>query len=256
MIHDRIRPAAAGLLVVSAACATPGQVAPPPEVVTLHSVDTLVVVDTVTVRVVTESPVNRELEGQVARLQIQLLERDVLVAELADQLDATRREVVRSLSRRQTQASRAEAASGMAEAEIAVQALGRAPGGADLPELTEAQARMAESSQEFDAQNYGGALYLAEAARVLARTGQARLRGNVSDRLQTDESLFALPVPLQTVGRSNVRRGPGLDFPVQFTLDGGAVLEGQSHTHQWVRVLDAQGREGWIFHTLVTARAP
>jgi len=253
MIRDRITPASAGFLVFMAACATPGQVEPP-QVVTIHTVDTLRVVDTVAVEVVTESPVNRELEEQIARLQIQLLERDVLATELADQLDATRREVVRSLSRRQAQASRAEAASGMSEAEIAVQALGRAPGAADLPELGEARARMVESTEEFTSENYGGALYLAEAARALARTGQARLRGSGAASLQRDESLFALPVPLQTVGRSNVRRGPGLNFPVEFTLDGGSQLEGRSHTHQWVRVLDGEGREGWIFHTLVTSR--
>jgi hypothetical protein len=257
MTQLRFPPASAGFLVLGAACAGPSSnvepTAPPPAVAA-SAVDTVFVVDTVTVDVRTESRSDLdEMEDQIARLQIQLLERDVHVSELAARLDATRREVVRSMSRRQTSPGRAEAASAMAEAEIAVEALGRSPGASEVPGLVEARARLVESTEAFGAENFGGAVYLAEAARMLARTGQGRL-AHATKTLQSDESLFALPVPLQTVGRSNVRSGPGLDFDVAFTLGGGAELEGRSHTSRWVRVLDAEGREGWIFHTLVTAR--
>jgi SH3-like domain-containing protein len=39
-----------------------------------------------------------------------------------------------------------------------------------------------------------------------------------------------------------------------FTLDGGVPLVGQAYTSQWVRVVTEDGREGWIFQTLVTGR--
>jgi SH3-like domain-containing protein len=51
-----------------------------------------------------------------------------------------------------------------------------------------------------------------------------------------------------------VRSGPGLGFGVEFTLDSGAAVVGQSYTSQWVRVVDEGGREGWVFHTLVSSR--
>lgn len=214
--------------------------------------DTVVRVDTV--RIATAAQPSPELEERVARLQIQLLERDVQLRELGEELAATRLELVRSLARLQTQASRAEAASALAEAEIALGTLRRAPGGTSLPELARAEALFQQSSGEFSRENYGGALYLAAQARQILRGGQARLRGGGAAELRRGETLFAVPVPLRTTARSNVRAGPGLDFPVAFTLDAGAQVVGQSYTSQWMRVVDADGREGWIFHTLVTSR--
>lgn len=230
------------------ACAQSGAPAAPPGP---PAVDTVVLVDTVRVEA---QGATAELEDRAARLQIQVLERDVQLAELQEQLDATRLELVRNMARLQTQATRAEAASAMAEAEIALGTLRRAPGGGSLPQLTRAEALFEQSSGEFGDDNYGGALYLATQVRTLVRGGQARLRGEGSRQLRSGETLFALPVPLRTTGRSNVRSGPGLGFDVQFTVDGGVGVVGQSYTSQWVRVIDDGGREGWIFHTLVTSR--
>jgi len=237
-----------GIAMLSAACApttsqAPGAPAPP-------VVDTVVMVDTV--RIETEAQADAALEDRVARLQIELLEKDVLLADLQGQLDATRLELVRNMARLQTQASRAEAASGMAEAEIAIATLGRADGGESLPEFRRAEELFSQSSAEFENENYGGALYLATEVRTVVRTGQARLGGGGS--LLDGEALFAVPVPLQTTSRSNVRSGPGLTFDVVFTVDPAAEIVGQSHTSQWVRIVDEQEREGWIFHTLVTSR--
>lgn len=214
--------------------------------------DTVVLVDTV--RVTTEASVDAALEARIVRLEILLLERDARLSELQQSLDATRREVVRSLAKLQTQASRAEAASGLAEAEIALQTLARTSGGTSLPEYDEAQARVEESSAEFGRDNYGGALYLAAEARALARTGQSRLSTSRGEPIHADETLFATAVPLQTgEQRTNVRGGPGLEFEILHTLEAETPLTGQSYTSEWVRVVDAEGREGWIFHTLVTA---
>jgi hypothetical protein len=176
------------------------------------------------------------------------LERDVLLGQLQSQLDATRLELVRNMARLQTQATRAEAASGMAEAEIALATLSRG-GGTSLPEFRRAQDLVSQSSNEFSSENYGGALYLATEVRTVVRSGQARLGGGA--QLREGESLFAVPVPLRTTGRSNIRSGPGLNFDVVFTAEAAVPLTGQSHTNQWVRIVDGQGREGWIFHTLV-----
>jgi uncharacterized coiled-coil protein SlyX len=246
-----MRTPASALLTMSwvvASCAQPSELPPPPPP---PVVDTVVVVDTV--RIETDAPVNSELEGRVSRMEIQLLERDVQLEELTAQLDAARQEVVRNMAKLHSQANRAEAASGMAEAEIAVEVLGRTPGGRALPEYEQAQMLLEESTTEFNAENHGGALYLATQARTLARGGQGRLRGGGSS-LRAGESLFALPVPLQTVSRSNVRDGPGLNARVLYTLDAGTTLVGQSYTSQWVRVIDSEGREGWIFNTLLTGR--
>src|SRR5207249_2115448 len=68
------------------------------------------------------------LERRVARLELLVAERDAQVEDLQARLDEARQEVVRALAKLQTVASRAEAASAIAEAEIAVQALRAATG--------------------------------------------------------------------------------------------------------------------------------
>ena len=239
-----------GYAVLLAACARTATPAPTPA--SPAPSDTVVVVDTV--RIETESPADAALEDQVARLRIELLERDGLLAELQRQLDATRLELVRNMARLQTQATRAEAASGMAEAEIALATLRRTAEGESLPELAQADELFGQSSGEFERENYGGALYLATEVRTAARIGQERLTRLGGGSLLDGESLFAVPVPLQTAGRSNVRTGPGLDFDIVFTADAATDLTGHSRTGQWLRVVDGQGREGWIFHTLLRSR--
>lgn len=214
--------------------------------------DTVLVVDTV--RIAAEASTDPATEARIARLELMLLERDARLREMQATLDATRQEVVRNLAKLQTQASRAEAASGLAEAEIALQTLGRMEGGMALSEYGQARARIVESSTEFGLENYGGALYLASEARALARSGQTRLSRNRDGALHAGETLFATEVPLRTgAQRANVRSGPGLSFEIVHTLEEDTPLTGQSYTSEWVRVVDDRGREGWIFHTLVTA---
>lgn len=193
------------------------------------------------------------LEEGIARLEIMLLARDVQVAELQTQLDQTRRELVRNMAMLQSQASRAEAASGMAEAETAREALARVLDGTETPEFARVGDLIDESTREFNRENYAGALYLANEARTLARTARSLAGSSDDGSLAPGEEAFALPVPLQTVSRSNIRSGPGLGHEILFTLDPGTELTGRAHTNQWLRVLDGQGREGWIFHTLVSA---
>ncbi len=229
-----------------AACASspgPGSASP-----AAAASDTVFVSDTVVVESTAET------EARIARLQLQLLEREQQIRVLDEELAASRQEVVRNLAKLQSQASRAEAASGLSEAEIAVERLGRLEGGRALPEFAQAQSRMAEGSAEFSAENFGGALYLATQARSLANAGEQRLRTVGGRSLADDETLFAIPVALRTASRSNVRSGPGLSFDVLFTLDPDVALVGQSYTSEWVRVVDTEGREGWIFNSLVAGR--
>jgi hypothetical protein len=242
------------LLVMSAALATSvaacAQAAAAPRS-PVASADTVTIVRVDTVRgAAGEDP---EVQDRLARLQIQLLERAGQVQELLEQLESTRLELVRNMTRLQTKASRAEAASGMTEAEIAMSTLQRAPGGTSLPELARAKDLFDLSSAEFANENYGGALYLATQVRATVSSGQARLRTRAEGVVVAGETLFAVPVPLRTTGRTNVRRGPGATFEVAFTLDAAPVV-GQAHMNQWVRIVDSQNRQGWIFGTLLSGR--
>lgn len=199
--------------------------------------------ETVTVR-------DSELERRVGRLELRLLEKEAQVAELTSRLEDARDEVVRTMAKLETLNSRAEAASGMAEADVALQALGSTGGGAASPELSQGRRLIQRSNAEFSKRNFGGALYLANQARALALAGRARLAaGRGAPR--PGETSFAVPVRLRVANRGNVREGPGTNFPVAFAVESGASLTGLSYTDDWVRVVDDGGRSGWIFRPLL-----
>lgn len=196
------------------------------------------------------------LEQRAARLELSVLEKDAQVEELQGRLDDARREVVRAMAKLQSLATRAEAASGMAEAEIALQALrsANAGGSGAAPEVTQASQLLQLATAEFDKQNYAGALYLATQAKNAAAAGRGRLASGDRANLRADEVPFALPLRVQTTGRANVREGPGATFRVGFTLEPGAPLVAYSYVEQWVRVSDETSRTGWIHQSLIGRR--
>ena len=195
-----------------------------------------------------------EQDRRLSRLELALLEKTAQVEELQAQLDEAREEVVRAMAKLQTLASRAEAASGIAEAEVALQPLKARTAQQAAPEATQATRLLHEASTEFSQENYGGALYLATQAKALAAAGTGRLsaRDRTADR--PGEKPFAVPVPLKAIGSGNVREAPGTTAPVAFAVEGGDSLTGYSYLEDWVRISDDMGRGGWIFRKLIVRR--
>ncbi|MDH3291247.1 MAG: SH3 domain-containing protein [Gemmatimonadota bacterium] len=209
------------------------------------------VIDTVLVEL--EGARLSELEQRVARLQLQLLEREAQIEELQRNRDAAVEEVVRVSARLQTSASRAEAASVMAEAEIALNELRAVEPGA--AEIEQASGMIEQAAAAFDAGNFGGALFVATEARKLSQTAEARRRVGADRGLQPGEAWFTTPLRLEALRRSNIREGPGRDRRILLTVEAGTPLTGLSYTDDWVRVRDENGRSGWVFYSLVGHRS-
>lgn len=194
-------------------------------------------------------------ESDLARLKLALLEKEAQIAALEDKYNKAIQEVVRTKAKLHSLESKAEAASTMAEAEVALKALlAKAVELKDGPEVVQAGQLLQMSAQEFRNANYGGALYLASQAKGLVSIGQGRLTGRAERPIVSGEVLFALSIPLQASATGNVRQGPGLDSAVLFTVDKGTLLVGHSYKGEWVRVKDDEGRGGWIHQTLVGRR--
>jgi len=243
------------LLVAAVACvgsSPPPASGPAPDSGGAGVRDTVIVermvVDTVTVA-------DPQTEQQLAQLQLQLLEKDAQIQRLQAQLDDATREVVRSMARMQTVASRAEAASAMAEAEVALEQLRTAVGGRDTPEIEQVEHLLEQSTAAFNEQNYGGSLYLANRAKGFAGARRGRMLGGGQESLLPGEVVFSESLQLRTVSRSNVRSGPGLEFNVVVTLDNGVPVVGHSYLGRWVRISMEDGRNGWIFQSLVESRS-
>lgn len=196
------------------------------------------------------------LEQRAARLELKVLEQEAQVDELQSRLDDARHEVVRAMAKLQSLATRAEAASGMAEAEIALQALRAANGSGSppSPEYGQGSQLLQLATAEFDQQNYAGALYLATEAKNAAAAARGRVASDDRSATRKGEVPFALPLRLETTGRANVREGPGAGFKVLFTLETGVPIVAYSYEDQWVRIRDESDRAGWIHQTLIDRR--
>ena len=204
------------------------------------------------------------LEKKVVDQQFQLLEKESLVKELQrrfvsqqKRLDDAITEVVRAKSKLRSIESKAEAASAIAEAEIAVKAMkGRMATGSpeQVAALEKAQQLLRQSSREFKARNYGGALYLAVQSKTQIGSGNLLRRANPEIRLTADEVAFDQPLPLKLTRNTNLRKGPDLHSRVLATLKAGTMVSGYAYKDDWIRVNTRDGRAGWVYRSLVMAR--
>jgi len=195
-----------------------------------------------------------EQDRRISRMELALLEKTAQVEELQARLDEAREEVVRAMAKLQTLASRAEAASGMAEAEVALQPLKSRSIQQSAPEAAQAGRLLREAAAEFNQENYGGALYLATQAKALAAAGTGRLsaRERTSDR--PGEKPFAVPIPLKTLGSGNVREAPGKAAPVAFAVESGDTLTGPPSLAPSVRIRHDTGPVRLLIPTLIARR--
>jgi hypothetical protein len=202
----------------------------------------------------------QELEGKVARLELRLMKEEIETEGPADReallekkLDEAIQEVVRAKAKLRSLESRAEAASNMAEAEVALKDLKtRLSGQEKHLEVSQAEYLLEMSTQEFKRENYSGALYLTSQAKSLVKMGQDRLTHQDRPPKRPDPVVFVVPLRLQVLKRSNIREGPGLEFPVLCTVEKGSSVTGYSYQGEWVQVKSEDDREGWVFHALVT----
>jgi len=192
---------------------------------------------------------------KTARLQLRLLEKEAQQQELAAKLEEAIQEVVRTKAKLRSMESKAEAASHLAEAEIALKALKTKVAGREKdPGFVQAEQLMQMSAVELKKENYSGALYLAGQAKNLVKEGEERSLGLDKMPLVADEIPFALPLSLRVLSTSNIREGPGLEFKVLSVAETDAALTGYSYKGQWVRVKSEDGREGWIIYNRVDGR--
>ncbi len=206
---------------------------------------------TLSPRILTETLTVRDpaQERELARLKIQMLESSAQMADLERRLGEATTELVRAMARLRTLATRAEAASAIAEAEVTLQQLRGRAGQQSPPEVAQAERSLRSASEAFAAENFGGAVYLATQAKRAATAGRGRLAETEGTR--DGERAFAIPVPLVTTGRANLRSGPGASFAVVTAVNGGTALTGYAHEQEWLRVSMADGRGAWIHSSLV-----
>jgi len=237
-----MRIAVVALAALVAGCAAKPQAAATPPVAPAPAAPP----ETVTVNV--RDP---ETERELARTKVQLLERNARIADMERRLSEATTEVVRQMARLRTLATRAEAASAIAEAEVTLQQLRGRAGQQAPPEVAQAESSLRAASAAFDGENFGGAVYLATQAKRTATVGRGRLAEAGSTSSRPNERPFAVPVPLVTTSNANLRATPSGSATVVTTLPSGTALTAYSYEQDWLKVTTADGRSAWVIQNVV-----
>jgi hypothetical protein len=203
-----------------------------------------------------QAATNQDLELQLARVHMALLEREAQIRALQDKLDLATLEVVRAMGKLRGVESKAEAAANFAEAEIALRLLEKetAGRGRDQHDVLQAKHLMRLATEEFKKANYAGTIYLTGRVKSFGSSGQIRASSTGAPARLEGEAGFSLPLPLKALSKSNVREGPALDQKVAFVVEDGSALTGHAQKDLWVRVSREDGRSGWIFYNRVGLR--
>lgn len=202
-----------------------------------------------------QAAANKELDEKLARMHLQALEKDAEIRALNQKLEAAILEVVRAMAKLRGLSGRAEAASNLAETEIALKSI---PAELALrpkeTDLIQAQQLLRMATEEFKKQNYDGTVYLTSQVKMLIKPRNDRLvRGPEAGKTDGEHALSPM-LALRASNKSNVREGPGPSFKVLFVVERGTPLSAVSYNGVWVRVKTDDGRAGWVHYSLIDQR--
>ena len=124
-----------------------------------------------------------EMDERLAEPLLSLLEREAQIQQLDKKLDDAIQETVRSKAKLASQESRAEAASNLAEAEVALNTLkGSIKGIEKRPDYIHLALLMKTSTEELKKENYGGSLFLTNQIKAQLRELQDRVESEQQEK--------------------------------------------------------------------------
>jgi len=124
-----------------------------------------------------------EMDERLAKPLLSLLEREAQIQNLDKTLDEAIQETVRSKAKLASQESRAEAATNLAEAEVALKTLKNSIKGLEKrPDYMHLDQLMKTSAEELIKENYGGSLYLTNQIKTQLRELQDRVENEQQEK--------------------------------------------------------------------------
>jgi hypothetical protein len=207
-------------------------------------------------------PTCEDASGELARLRQELASRETELRDLRAQqrdqaraLQETTKQADRAKVKLRRFATQADAASYLAEVEVALAAARSTPAaGARNPLLSLAQEILDSSAAPFTHGDYGAAMDLAGQAEQLAATAAGVRARPASAPRKTADMPFAVTIPLRVRIESNLRRQPRDKGPPIGVLPEGTLLVARAYHDGWLRVETEDGRSGWIYQSLVGTR--
>jgi Bacterial SH3 domain len=199
---------------------------------------------------------------EIARLRQDLASRETELRELrANQreqvkvLQESTRQVTRAKVKLRRLATQADAASYIAEVEVALESLRSSLGAnSTIPLLVLAEDLLESTSAPFAQGDYGAAMDRAEQAeQLIALVAQYQVRPRSRQRVPGEVPL-QMAIPLKLTLDSNLRRRPLRRAPVVGVLKKDTPLVAYAYKGSWMQVETADGRSGWVDQMRLGAR--
>ena len=151
-------------------------------------------------------------------------------------------------------ATRPAAASTIAEVEMVMKNLKSSSfTDSELILQTQAQRLLDAAATAYAVDNYAAAMDYASQAREFINMMRNNRERKASDPHHVTV-LFQVPIPLRASVNSKLREKPGLKAPILGVLKKESIMTAEAYRGEWLQILTADGRSGWIFSTLVEAQ--
>jgi hypothetical protein len=200
--------------------------------------------------------------AEIARLRQDLASRESELRDLrANQRDQvkviqeSKSEVTRAKAKLRRLATQADAASYIAEVEVALKALRSVlPATPSQPMLSLAQGLLESTSAPFAQGDYGTAMdRAAYAEQLIAVVADTHYAPGPRARVPAEVPLH-VTIPVKTLADSQLRRQPLPKAPVLTVIRKDSPLVAQAYKGTWMRVETEDGKSGWISQTHLAAR--
>ena len=170
-------------------------------------------------------------------------------------LQESTREVTRAKVRLRRLATQADAASSIAEVEVAMESLRASHGTtATVPLIVLARGILESSAAPFAQGDYGAAMdRAAQAEQLIALVAHPRVRPRPRPPVPGQVPL-EVEIPLKVTSSSNLRRQPLRTARVVGVLEKDRLLVAHAYKGRWMLVTTEDGRSGWIDQLRLGAR--
>jgi hypothetical protein len=170
-------------------------------------------------------------------------------------LQESTREVTRAKVKLRRLATQADAASYIAEVEVAMESLSASLGaGSTVPLMALAQSILQSTAVPFAQGDYGVAMdRAAQAEQLITAVAADRARPRSRSR-SSGQTVLQVAIPLQATAGGDLRRQPLRSSPVVAALKAGSPVIAYAYRGSWLQVETEDGRSGWIAQRQVAAR--
>lgn len=193
---------------------------------------------------------------EVGRLRLQLLAKQAEINQLLLSHERALQKAARANNRPGGFDSKADTVAAIAEAALTIENARESAGDEQQPALAHAEHLLETSRKEMLAGNLNTASYLAAKALKLAQLPVPPSDAKPNDRLLESETSFVAPITMVTVKRSNVRELPDISSKLLLRLPEGSSVNALGYKDLWIQISTEQGREGWIYYSLLTSAEP